>query len=69
MLRVRFRKGVVMQPIGQSSIQLPTLFGNRYIAEQRGDETRRYLPPSEKYELAVDFDEVIKALRAALSLQ
>ena len=58
-----------MQPISQSSIQLHTVFGGGYVAEQRGDETHCYLPRSEKHEFAVDFDEAIKALRAALSLR
>lgn len=58
-----------MHLISQSSSQLHTIFGGGYVPEQRGDETHRYLPPSEKHEFAVDFDELIKALRAALSLR
>ena len=66
MLQARF----AMRPIStQSSNQLHDLFGGTYIPERRGDETYRYLPPTEKREFVVDFDAVIKALRAALSLR
>ena len=58
-----------MHLISQTSIQLHTVFGGGYVAEQRGDQTHHYLPSSEKHEFVVDFDEVIKALRAALSLR
>ena len=53
----------------QSSDPFHTIFGSGYVPEQHGDETRRYLPSTEDRELAVSFDEVIKALRAALSLR
>ena len=53
----------------QSSSQLHTVFGGGYVPEQHGDDTCRYLPPSESREFVVDFAEVLKSLRAALSLQ
>ena len=49
----------------QNFTQAHTIFGGGYVPEQRGDETHRYLPPTEKSE----FGAVIKALRAALSLR
>jgi hypothetical protein len=51
-----------------SSTQLHTVFGGGYIAEQRGDETARHLPPSESRTFEVDFGEILKTLRAALAL-
>ena len=36
--------------------------------EHRGDETCRHLPVSQMREPLVDFDELLKKLRAALSL-
>jgi len=53
----------------QNFTQAHTIFGGGYVPEQRGDETHRYLPPTEKSEFGVDFGAVIKALRAALSLR
>ena len=53
----------------QSSNQLQTVFGGGYVLEQHGDETCRYLPRSEDREFVFDFDAVMKALRAALSLR
>ena len=53
----------------QSSNQLQTVFGGGFVQEQHGDGTHRNLPPTESREFAVSFDEVIKALRAALSLR
>ena len=53
----------------QTFTQAHTVFGGGYVPELHGDETHRYLPASEKYEFVVDFDAVIKALRAALSLR
>lgn len=53
----------------QNSNQLQTIFGGGYVAEQHGDETRRHLPVLESREFIVDFDDLLKALRAALSLR
>jgi hypothetical protein len=53
----------------QNFTQAHTIFGSGYVPEQHGDDTRRYLAPSESREFVVDFTEVLKALRAALSLQ
>jgi hypothetical protein len=49
--------------------QLQTVFGGGFVQEHHSDGTHRYLPPTEKREFVVDFDDVIKALRAALSLR
>ena len=53
----------------QGSSQLHSIFGDGYVIEQRGDETQRHLPPSEKGKIALDFSKLLKALRAALSLR
>ena len=53
----------------QSFAPLHTVFGGEFVQEQHGDTTHRYLPQAEKREFTVDFDAVIKALRAALSLR
>ena len=53
----------------QSFAPLQTVFGGGYVQERHSDETHRYLPPIEKHEFVMDFDAVIKALRAALSLR
>ena len=46
-----------------------TLFGGGYVPEQHNDPTRWYFTPSEKRKIAVNFDEMLKSLRAALSLR
>jgi hypothetical protein len=48
---------------------LQTIFGAGYVAAQHADEAQGYLPPSEPREFAVNFDELLKTLRAALSLR
>jgi hypothetical protein len=53
----------------QNFTQAHTIFGGGYVPEQHGDDTRRYLAPAESREFVVDFAEVLKALRAALSLR
>jgi hypothetical protein len=53
----------------QGSSPLQTIFGGGYVIEQRGDETQRNLPPLEDSEFGLDFSEILKALRAALSLR
>jgi hypothetical protein len=58
----------------KSSDQLQTIFGGDYVPEQHSDETPWILPPSDVDEvirsLTVSmFDEMMKSLRAALSLR
>jgi len=53
----------------QNFIQPNTIFGSGYVHDQHSDETHRYLPPTEQHDFVVDFNAVIKALRAALSLR
>jgi len=47
-----------------SSQQVFAVVGSAYISEHHGDETHRYLPPLEREGL---FDDILKALRGALS--
>jgi len=58
-----------MQPASQSFTQLHTIFGGGYVAEQRRDETRGHLPPADDSTFNVDFGEILKALRATLSIR
>jgi hypothetical protein len=53
----------------ESSNQLQSIFGSGYVMEHHGDDTPRYLPPSEKHEFALDFEAILKALRSALSVR
>jgi hypothetical protein len=53
----------------QAFTPFQTVFGTGYLPEQHSDETPGYLPPSEPTEMAVKFDELLKQLRAALSLR
>ena len=53
----------------QSFAPLQTVFGGEFVQEHHSDAMHRYLPQAEKHEFTVDFDAVIKALRAALSLR
>jgi hypothetical protein len=56
--------------IETSSQQIFAVVGSAYISEHHSDETHHYLPLSEKREFnVVNFDELLKALRAALSLR
>jgi hypothetical protein len=45
------------------------VIGGLYVSEQHGDETQRYLPRPEERSFAVDFDQMLKRFRAALSLR
>lgn len=45
------------------------VIGGLYVPEQHGDEIERYLPRPEKRSFAVDFDQMLKGLRAALWLR
>ena len=58
-----------MHPKSLSFTALQTVFGGGYVPEQHSDEAHRYLAPTEKREFSVDFEMVIKGLRAALSLR
>jgi hypothetical protein len=49
--------------------QLNTIFGSGYVAEEHSDEARQYLSPPEHREFFVNFDELMKKLRSALSLR
>jgi hypothetical protein len=53
----------------QNFTQLQTIFGAGYVAEQHADEAHGYLPPAEHHAFALNLDELLKALRAALSLR
>ena len=53
----------------QSFAPLQTVFGGEFVQEHHSDAMHRYLPQAEKHEFTVEFDAVIKALRAALSLR
>jgi len=52
-----------------SQVQLHTVFGSGYVAEQRAEETKRHLPPDEPRTFDVDFGEILKTLRAALGIR
>jgi hypothetical protein len=53
---------------GQNVTHIATVFGSGYMPEQHQDESRRYLPVPAKREPLMNFDELLKKLRAALSL-
>ena len=53
----------------QNFTPLQTLFGAGYVEEQHADEAHRYLPPSEPGEFVMNFEQMLKKLRAALSLR
>jgi len=53
----------------QNFTPLQTIFGGGYVPEQHSEETHRNLPPSEDREFVLDFDAVLKVMRAALSLR
>jgi hypothetical protein len=58
-----------MQPASQTTYQLVSIFGGNYVSEQHGDDTQwRFSQPSERA-FVTDFDELLNALRAALSLR
>jgi len=57
-----------MRLVNQGTNPLQTIFGGGYVIEQRGDETRRHLPRPEHDDFGLDFSEILKTLRAALSL-
>ena len=59
----------IMYPSTQSLAPLQTVFGGEFVQEQHGDAMNCYLPRAVKHEFTVDFDAVIIALRAALSLR
>jgi hypothetical protein len=58
----------IMYPTTQNFIPL-AVFGAGYVQEQHGDEKHRYLPCRDERSFVVNFDELLKKLRAALSLR
>jgi hypothetical protein len=62
-------KGIAMHLTIPGTNSLQTIFGSGYIQEQRGDESRRNLPPPESVRIDLDFSEILKALRSALGLR
>jgi hypothetical protein len=46
-----------------------TVFGTGYLPEQHIDATHGYLPTPEHVEISVKWEELLKKLRAALSLR
>jgi len=57
-----------MYLITQGSSQLYTVFGGGYVLEQHSDDANRHFPQSADDKPVIDFAEVLKTLRAALSL-
>ena len=53
----------------ETSHQLHTIFGNGYVAEQHGEDAQRQLPAAAEGEFTVDVGDILKKLRAALSLR
>ena len=54
--------------IETSSQQMFAVVGSAYVSEHHGDELHRYLPASERTgTFNLNFDEVLKVLRSALS--
>jgi hypothetical protein len=51
----------------QGTYQIGTLFGYGFVAEQHSEQTRRWLPIADERPL-IEFDELLKTLRSALSL-
>jgi hypothetical protein len=45
------------------------VIGGLYVPERHNDEIERYLPRPDERSFAVGFDQVLKSLRAALSLR
>jgi hypothetical protein len=59
-----------MHPTVRTSTQIivGSIFGSAFLHEHHGDE-RQYLVPSEGRDLVIDFAEILKTLRAALSMR
>lgn len=53
----------------QNFTPMHTVFGGGYIPEQHSDETHRHLSLPENRSPVVNFGELLKALRSALSLR
>ena len=54
--------------IETSTHQSFAVVGSAYISERHHDEVHRYLPPLES-KFHINFEEVLKTLRSALSLR
>jgi hypothetical protein len=52
----------------QNTTQLHTIFGGAYVLEQRSDESHGHLQP-DAGSFVLNFSDVLRALRAALSLR
>jgi hypothetical protein len=46
-----------------------TIFGSGYLTEHHAGEKRHFLPPPEPHEFVINFEELLRRLRAALSLR
>ena len=55
--------------IQTSSQQLFAVVGSTFVSEHHSDEIHRYLPLPEAGDFVVNFDELLKALRAVLCLR
>jgi hypothetical protein len=70
---LKLKKGeIAMDRTTQTTSQFlgsSIVIGSSYVPEQHSDETQRYLPRPEKHSFAVNFDQMLKTLRAALSLR
>jgi len=53
---------------GQNVAHIATIFGSGYVPEQHQDESRRHLPLPATRGPLINFDELLRKLRAALSL-
>jgi hypothetical protein len=59
-----------MDRITQTASQvLGNVIGGLYVPEHHSDEIERYLPRPEERSFAVGLDQMLKTLRAALSLR
>jgi hypothetical protein len=59
----------VMHTTTQATYQLVSIFGGNYVPEQHGHDTGWRLSHPKERAFAEDFDEMLRALRAALSLR
>ena len=60
-----------MHPTIQTTSQTVagSMFGSAFVHEHHSDERHYYFAPSEGRDFVVDFAEILKALRATLSLR
>lgn len=55
--------------IETSSTQIFAVVGSAYISEHHIDESHRHLPSPQGGQFVANFDDMLKTLRAALSLR